>query len=445
MPAYLIWFTGAGLAALAGLGVWNTVQAQAAKTRRDHQDAADRYKHSLSLASEGMVQISDPVQLAKLIARYIQSHFDVDHVDILLKDPQKGSFVFKATRGEGRVPQGLVKMDKASIFVRWFSHTGNAGREDSRHLTFAEVRSWAQDEARRRENPEGFRVIQELYQEMRRFHASVVTPSLFKNELMAILLLGTKTSRAAYVPEDLTLLATLANDVAITVRNSMLFVNLKRTNRRLESRVRQVENLRQKERENMLQAVKSLAETVDAKDQYTGGHLDSVAEIGMRFGEVAFEKLGLPLDEKRRDMLLTALQLHDVGKVGIPDAILTKPGKLTPEEWVIMREHANIGARILAPLEYFKDAAYVIQHHHENWDGTGYPHHLRGEEIPLEARLVAIVDAFHAMTSDRPYRKGLGAEEAVRRLRAASGVQFDPILTDIFIEMVQAHVLDIAA
>src|SRR3712207_3092700 len=127
--------------------------------------------------------------------------------------------------------------------------------------------------------------------------------------------------------------------------------------------------------------------------------------------------------------------LHDIGKIGVPDAILRKPAKLTEEEWVLMREHPLHGQKILRGIEFLEGAAKVVAQHHEKWDGTGYPAGLRGEEIDLNARIFAVADAFDAMTSDRVYRRGRGYEDAVAELEAHSGRQFDPQVIAAFMRV----------
>jgi HD-GYP domain-containing protein (c-di-GMP phosphodiesterase class II) len=123
--------------------------------------------------------------------------------------------------------------------------------------------------------------------------------------------------------------------------------------------------------------------------------------------------------------------LHDIGKVGVPEHILCKEGPLSREEWEVMRQHPLIGAQIVEPISFLRDAVGLIRHHHERFDGTGYPDRLRGDRIPLEARIFAVADSFDAMTSDRPYRAALGWDEAIGELHAESGRQFDPEIVEI--------------
>jgi HD-GYP domain-containing protein (c-di-GMP phosphodiesterase class II) len=144
----------------------------------------------------------------------------------------------------------------------------------------------------------------------------------------------------------------------------------------------------------------------------------------------------LDLDPRRMKNLELGALFHDIGKIGIPTDILLKAGPLTDEEWAIIRTHPELGEKILAPIEFLADVRPIVRACHEHWDGAGYPDGLRGEDIPLEARIILVVDAFHAMTSDRPYRDALSCEEACRRLKEATGTEFDPRVVDSMLRLV---------
>ncbi|MFC1666790.1 HD-GYP domain-containing protein [Candidatus Omnitrophota bacterium] len=209
----------------------------------------------------------------------------------------------------------------------------------------------------------------------------------------------------------------LSNGVAIAIENARNFMEL--------------EKFRGRERESYFQTVLALAKTVDEKDPYTRGHLDKVTRYGMEVLEELSDSIKSKIDKEE---LETALLLHDIGKIGVPDSLLHKKGKLTPEEWSIMKQHPGIGARIIKPVIKLKRVGRIIRHHQERYDGTGYPDGLKGEEIPLESRIIAVVDAYHAMIFDRPYRKALSEEAALSELKNNTGTQFDPIVVDAFIK-----------
>ena len=198
-------------------------------------------------------------------------------------------------------------------------------------------------------------------------------------------------------------------------------------------RARNYENLE----ETFVSTVEALANALEANDEYTSSHTRWITDMALRVGEA----MGFEAVELKR-LELGAL-FHDIGKIGIPTSILLKPGPLSPEERTIIEMHPELGERILEPIERLAEVRTIVRSCHERWDGAGYPDKKAGEEIPLEARIILVCDAFHAMTTDRPYRKRLSCDEACRRLRESSGTQFDPSVVDVFLglplEVPQPH------
>jgi HD-GYP domain-containing protein (c-di-GMP phosphodiesterase class II) len=178
------------------------------------------------------------------------------------------------------------------------------------------------------------------------------------------------------------------------------------------------------------ETIEALVSALEARDPYTEAHAGRIRDLAVSIA-IAMQ---LPYEE-RRAVRLGAI-LHDVGKIGISDTILLKPGPLTDEEWAIMRTHPEIGERMLKNIDFLAPALPIVRHHHERWDGKGYRDGLAGEDIPIGARIVAVCDAFDAMTSDRPYRKALSLEEACDELTKNSGTQFDPTCVDLVVDVV---------
>ncbi len=208
-------------------------------------------------------------------------------------------------------------------------------------------------------------------------------------------------------------------------------------NKNLEAKVRertkQLAEKNQELRTAYVQTIRALAEAVDAKDAYTRGHSE---RVGVYASKIAREH-GMKKDLIER--VYIAGLLHDVGKIGVRDAIITKPDRLTAEEYAEIKRHPEIGAKILEPVEFLRSIVPCVRHHHEWFDGSdrGYPHRLRGDQIPLPSRVILVADTVEAMTSDRPYRKGLELEVVVRELHKFSGSQFDPTCVDAFLRVLE--------
>jgi putative nucleotidyltransferase with HDIG domain len=206
-------------------------------------------------------------------------------------------------------------------------------------------------------------------------------------------------------------------------------------NRNLEGKVRertkQLAAKHQELRNAYVQTIGALAEAVDAKDSYTRGHSE---RVGVYASKIA-RQLGHPKEFIER--VYIAGLLHDVGKIGVRDAVITKPDRLTAEEYDEIKAHPEIGARILEPVEFLADVVPCVRHHHEWYDGSsrGYPDQLRAERIPLPSRIILVADTAEAMTSDRPYRKGMPLEAVYSELRKYSGTQFDPQCVDAMLRL----------
>jgi putative two-component system response regulator len=181
----------------------------------------------------------------------------------------------------------------------------------------------------------------------------------------------------------------------------------------------------------------SLARSIEGKDPYTHGHCERLAEYSARLGE------HLKLSEEQLIAIRRAGVVHDVGKIAVPDAILLKPSRLTPEEWALIKEHPVVGERICAPLKSFRFVLPIIRHHHEKFDGSGYPDGLRGEEIPVTARVLQVVDVFDALTTDRPYKKAFSITDALQTMKeeVAKG-WWDPHMFEQFERLVSSGTAD---
>lgn len=187
-------------------------------------------------------------------------------------------------------------------------------------------------------------------------------------------------------------------------------------------------------RNHYVSIIMALASAIDARDPSTLGHTERVVELSKKLG-LELMRRGYKIDLE--SLRLSAL-LHDIGKVGIPDSLLRKPGPPTKEEWQEIKKHPNIGANILEPLEDMKNITEAVKYHQEHYNGLGYPRGLKAKDIPLLSRIVMIIDAYDAITSDRTYRPKRSQEEAIKEIRAHAGTQFDPDIVEAFIKVIKS-------
>jgi putative nucleotidyltransferase with HDIG domain len=247
--------------------------------------------------------------------------------------------------------------------------------------------------------------------------AMITMPLITKDKVVGLLHLFKKGSTVNYNQSDIELISILSGQAAIAIENAKLFEEIQRKNQALE--------------EFYFESVKALAQAIEAKDSTTGSHGDRLVGYAMAIAD----RLGLSNDEKI--WLRYAAALHDIGKIAVSEAILRKPGKLTVQEYDEMKTHPVRGAEILREVKFLAPVVPIVYHHQEQFDGGGYPDGLRGEQIPIGSRIVAVLDAFDAMTSDRPYRNALPLQTAIRILKERSGLQFDPKVVEVFVEVVE--------
>jgi putative nucleotidyltransferase with HDIG domain len=209
-----------------------------------------------------------------------------------------------------------------------------------------------------------------------------------------------------FTEEEIKLVQALASEAAISIENVRLFTNLKKM---------------------YINTIKAISSALSMKDLYSGAHSEEASKIARVIAEE------LNLSEHEKELVEFGAILHDIGKIGVPEQILLKPDKLTEKEYEIIKQHSIIGAKILEPLEEFRELAYIIAHHHEHYNGSGYPNGLSKDDIPLAAKIIHLVDAYHAMISDRPYRKALTKEQAIEEIKKCSGTYFDPEIVEAFL------------
>lgn len=241
-------------------------------------------------------------------------------------------------------------------------------------------------------------------------------PLMMGDHPEGVMIVGTANVARTYTDEDVDLCRTLSAQITLAITNARLFESAQLAAAELRCAYDAT--------------LEGWSLALELRDEETSGHTERAAALAVELAEL----LGIPesqLSHVRRGALL-----HDIGKMAVPDSILRKPGSLTEEEWAVMRKHPDYARSFLSQIEYLEPALDIPYCHHERWNGTGYPQGLRGEEIPLPARIFAVIDVFDALTSDRPYRKAWTKDDALAHIQCQAGIHFDPQVVEVFLERV---------
>ena len=327
--------------------------------------------------SEAMGEATDLESGLKLAAETARSIFGSGAISILVQEePDKPATPY--------LVQGKTTDEEAEAFLR--------GEHDL--CTIALERMEAESESR------------EIKGRSRRIRSLAAHPLISRGQAIGLLNIVAEDPFMQIKPGQLHLLSIIASKIASAIENNRLYNYLQAS---------------------YLKAITALANAIEARDGYTRGHTDRVTVLA----ELIARRLSW--DDRRLSELKMGCTLHDIGKIGIPDAILNKPGQLTAEEWRCMEAHPQLGGKILEGIDFLTPAMPYILYHHEKYDGSGYPNRLAGNEIPIEGRLLMVVDTYDAIVSDRPYRKGAPPERAIEELQRYKGRQFDPVIVDILV------------
>ncbi len=331
-------------------------------------------------------------EIVRRAVEYIPDAIGAEAASLILKDDQ--GLYFHLATGEGGDKVKKIRLKMGEGVAGWVAERGevaivNDPYNDPRFYEGADRQS-------------GFTTRNIL-----------CVPLMLRDELKGVVEVINRRE-GDFTEDDASVLKCLSNQIAISLENSRLYQEMKSTFQSM---------------------VEVLAELIELRDHYTGGHTERVKRYSLLVGE----RMGLSTEET--EALQLAAVLHDVGKIGVRDAILLKGGKLDAEEYKLMSMHAEFGAKVLERVENLNEVIAGIRHHHERFEGGGYPDGLKGEEIPLIARIISVTDTFDAMTTTRPYREALSPDEAVRELHREAGRQFDPEVVKVFVELYEEGVI----
>lgn len=356
----------------------------------------EHYVHRLTALNsigQALHSILDFRELLQFFIRSVATELQAERASLMLYEKGSGDLVIMASVGIPDDVARRIRIRKGDGIAGWVAERGEAllvediGKDD-RFLKHGD-RDYGSDSF----------ISAPLL---------LSVPIRYRHRTLGVINVNNKVGGGVFTSEDLEFVTNLAGQAAVAAEHALMFQELEETR---------------------FEAIMALAEALEFKDASTGRHSDRVLKLSRRVAD----RMGL--DARSRDMLRYAAVLHDIGKIGVPEHILQKPASLTDEEFAIIKEHPRLGAQILRKISFLEDVAQVIFTHHEWFDGTGYPSGLAGSDIPVVARIVAIMDAYDAMTSDRPYRKALGQDMAMTQLRSLAGRQFDPHIVDVFLSV----------
>ncbi|MCA9408843.1 MAG: HD domain-containing protein [Candidatus Omnitrophica bacterium] len=384
------------------------------------------YKKELETASKGMIMIHDPKLLIKLIIRMIVRKLGVKHAAMILYDPDKSAYILNISRGQVgfKIPPGFTRFNRESPIIKFFMEDPYKKLIVGRNAIVQEDINkfiWREGVIRNDKGSGTVELLRKIDDQMQMLNTLACVPAYYQDRLLAVLLLGEKYDNSKFDQEELDFFSALASDAAMAIRNAQLFNHL-----RLEA---------ERNKRQFLQTIIVLGSTIEAKDKYTHGHTERVTNYSLAIAHQMEKNGTMRFPESFFDNLYIAGLLHDIGKIGVPENILNKTGKLTDDEYEIMKGHTIRGVEIVKPLELAQETLDGIKHHHERFDGKGYPDRLKGNQIPITAAIIAVADTYDAMTSDRSYRKGLKKTKAIEEIKNNIGIQFNPLPAKAMIEL----------
>lgn len=378
------------------------------------------YKKELEASARNMILVHEPHTLIKMIIEMLVEKAGFSHASVLIYDKAKDSYLLNLSHGSlsKKVPVGLARIDKDDALIRFFSERRNRRLFTHEAVFYNQARSLLGKKGLAENDRQ---ILMQMLYQMSVLDTAICVPSYFREELLAVFLLGKKKTGNGFDKEELNFLTVLASNAAMAIRNAQLFSELERE-LVLKNQL-------------FIRTTIALAAAIEAKDNYTHGHTTRVANFSMQIAREISRKRKTSFDGSFMDSLHLASLLHDIGKIGVPEYILNKKTQLTVGERNKIKQHPLMGVTILKPIRELESSLPGVKHHHERFDGAGYPDGLKGKDIPLMASIISVADSFDAMTSNRTYRPAFEKSEAVKEIRSLSSSQFDPEAAGAFLEL----------
>jgi HD-GYP domain-containing protein (c-di-GMP phosphodiesterase class II) len=381
------------------------------------------YRRYLEMVAKRMILVHKLDTLIKLILRAIVRNVHTKHAVLFLHDQGKDEYVAHVSRGkEGlKIPSGFAKIRKDNPLIRYF--TEKELNIFGRDFLILDRLNYFISSKKAKKDKKLKSFLENVRFQFSLYNAKACLPGFFEDKLICLFLLGQKHDRKVFTQDELGYLSVLSSDAVMAIQNARLFEDLKT----------QLEH----NRTLFLQTVKALATAIESKDKYTSGHTERVSIYSMILAQElkSMGKISRKDWDKFVDDLKIASLLHDIGKIGVKETVLNKNGFLNDEERLEMQKHPLVGFSILNQVDEFQEPILGVKYHHERYDGGGYPEGLKGKNIPLIAQVISIVDTFDALTTDRPYRKGLLKEEAIKIIEENKGKQFSPLIVEAFLKI----------
>lgn len=381
------------------------------------------YILTLKNAAKGMALITNTKKLLNIIVRIVSSHMRASGCAIYIRDESKKSFMKDVSRGfkNAQMPSE-ISFDSSIITLL---------REERQPLNYDSIAAWIEGRIFFQNRMVLKRKFEQIRGAMRRMNARLLIPSFLRDEMIGVMVLGNKFSGDSYSLDDISLLTALSNNAALAFENARMYEELNK-------KILHLKRLYQEEKSLFFDTASAFSYAIDTKDGYTHAHALKVAGYTAAISrELSAFMPNVTFDHEFFSMLHIASLLHDVGKIGVSDKILKKRGHLTDAEERELKKHAIFGEKILTPISEIKEVLILIRHHHENFDGTGYPDGLKGDKIPLISRIIAVANTYDILISKKQYKQVVKKDVVLEKISKSAGKELDPLIVEAFLKVMK--------